>query len=248
MAKKSRTPSPPPGPGGRPKPPKPAAPAAAQAPRAPRDPRRTRVLLAGGGALAVVVVVVIVLALTLGGGTSLASSMSAAGCQLFAPAPSQAPVDGQVHFETLPDGFEYNTFPASQGPHYPVALQWGFYSEPLEEIRKVHNLEHGGVAIQWGDQVPADVVQQIAAWYEKSPNALIAAPLPALGDKIALTAWAAAKSVANEADAVDETYTKSSGRLAYCTSFDEKAFTAFRDQFRGKGIERIDLRNMGPGQ
>lgn len=205
-------------------------------------------LLAGGGAAAVVVVAVIVLVLTLGGGTSLASSMSAAGCQLFAPAPSQAPVDGQVHYETLPDGFQYNTFPASQGPHYPVALQWGFYSQPLEEVRKVHNLEHGGVAIQWGEGVPADVVQQIASWYEKSPNALIAAPLPALGDKIALTAWAAPKGVANEADAEDEIYTNSTGRLAYCASFDEKAFTAFRDAFRGKGIERIDLRNMGPGQ
>lgn len=205
-------------------------------------------LLAGGGVAAVVVVVVIVLALTLGGGTSLASSMSAAGCQLFAPAPSQAPVDGQVHFETLPEGFQYNTFPASQGPHYPVALQWGFYSQPLEEIRKVHNLEHGGVAVQWGSDVPADVVQQIAAWYEKSPNALIAAPLPSLGDKVALTAWAAPKGVANETDAADEIYTASSGRLAYCPGFDEKAFTAFRDAFRGKGIERIDLRNMGPGQ
>ena len=47
-----------------------------------------------------------------------------------------------------------------------------------------------------------------------------------LGDKIALTAWT---------------------QLATCTRFDEKAFSAFRDAFRGKGPERFPVSSLKPG-
>ena len=43
---------------------------------------------------------------------------------------------------------------------------------------------------------------------------MLLAPLPKLGTKIAITAWQ---------------------RLATCSRFDEKAYAAFRDAFRGTG-------------
>ena len=35
--------------------------------------------------------------------------------------------------------------------------------------------------------------------------------------------------------------------IATCPRFDEKAFAAFRDQFRGKGPERFPVGNLTPG-
>ena len=36
--------------------------------------------------------------------------------------------------------------------------------------------------------------------------------------------------------------------IATCPHFNEKAFTAFRDAFRGKGPERFPLSALAPGQ
>ena len=35
--------------------------------------------------------------------------------------------------------------------------------------------------------------------------------------------------------------------VASCPKFDEKAFTAFRDEFRGKGPERFPVSILTPG-
>ena len=35
--------------------------------------------------------------------------------------------------------------------------------------------------------------------------------------------------------------------IATCPSFDERAFAAFRDAFRGKGSERFPISQMVPG-
>jgi hypothetical protein len=37
------------------------------------------------------------------------------------------------------------------------------------------------------------------------------------------------------------------GRLAVCSTFDEKAFKTFRDAFRGKGPERFPVDALTPG-
>ena len=99
------------------------------------------------------------------------------------------PEQGAEHFDALPLGFEYNSFPATSGPHAHQTIPWGLYTEPLPEFNLVHNLEHGGVVVQVGQDVSADDVEAIFEWYVPSPNGLIVAPLPELGDKIAATAW-----------------------------------------------------------
>ena len=91
----------------------------------------------------------------------------------------------------------------------------------------MHNLEHGGIVIQYGSKVPAATVDQLAAFVDKDPRGMLMAPLPELGAKIALTAWT---------------------HLAMCTRFDEKAYLAFRDAYRAKGPEGTPLNAMQPGQ
>ncbi|MGI9659037.1 MAG: DUF3105 domain-containing protein [Gaiellaceae bacterium] len=202
------------------------------------DPRQLRFLLAGGVGL--VIIVVVVLAVSLGGGSATGGpgeALAAAGCQLFEPAPGQATADNN-HVLELPEGFEYNTFPPSQGPHHPQTLGFDLYPQPVEQLNLVHNLEHGGVYVQYGDQVSAEDIAAIAAWWDTDPNGLVVAPLPALEANIALGAW----TTGSEGD-----YENSVGRLAYCTGFDQSAFDAFKNSYRGLGPERIPVNALTPG-
>lgn len=197
-------------------------------PSQPRTPstggggsRRTRWLFLGLGAVILVVGVGIALATTLGGGQDASAALSAAGCTEQSP-PSQ----GRQHVLELEEGFQYNTFPPTSGPHHPQWAIWNIYDRPVPLIRQVHNLEHGGIVVQYGDEVPAETVSQIEAWYRQDPTALLVAPLPGLNDKVALTAW---------------------GQLAICPGFDEAAFNAFRDAHIFKGPERFPENRLQPG-
>jgi hypothetical protein len=91
----------------------------------------------------------------------------------------------------------------------------------------VHNLLHGGVAAQYGDEVPPDVLRRLRAWYEADSDGLVVAPLPALGDRIVLTAWM---------------------KLASCETFDERAFSSFRTQNRFNGPEHPPRATMRRGR
>ena len=43
---------------------------------------------------------------------------------------------------------------------------WGAYEEPLQLARIVHNLEHGGIYIFYGDDVPDAVVAELREFYD----------------------------------------------------------------------------------
>lgn len=195
--------------------------------RAPRDPGQTRLLLGGlaGGVLLVAAVVVVVLVAGGGGGDGEKPSgpvTVSAGCveQTFAPV-------GRNHVLEVKPGFKYNSFPPTSGPHFPETAIYNAYSEPVPQVRLIHNLEHGAVVVQYGDKVAAPAVDQIISWYRDDPNGIIVAPLPELGDNIALTAWT---------------------HLLTCSQgFDEKAFSDFREAHRFDGPERFSPDAMAPG-
>jgi hypothetical protein len=146
------------------------------------------------------------------------------------------PGQGARHVEELKEGFEYNSTPATSGPHYGIPAIWNVYEQPVPEIRLVHNLEHGGIVLQYGDEVPPGTVQQIVDWYAEDPNAMIVAPLPddapaRLADKITLAAWT---------------------HLATCTAFHEDSFSDFRNDYRlpgGDAPEKVVFRveDLTPG-
>jgi len=69
--------------------------------------------------------------------------------------------------------------------------------------------------------VPKSTIQAIVAWYAKSPLGMIVAPLP--------TEEIHAKA---PADADSKIYLTAWTHVASCSSFDEAAFTRFRDDYR----------------
>ena len=193
---------------------------AARQPATRSGGRGARLWLAGASAAVAAVVVAVVLATTLGG--TDASAIAHAGCthETF-------PYQGRQHVDELEEGFEYNSFPPTSGPHDPQPAIWNIYDEPPGERHLLHSLEHGGIAVQYGDGVPDATVAAIRTWYEQSDRkGIIVAPLPDLGDKVALTAWT---------------------HLATCPGFEPKATDAFVELYRYKGPERLPLESMVPG-
>lgn len=142
------------------------------------------------------------------------------------------PPMGRSHVEKLAANFKYNSTPPTSGPHYPVPAVWNLYTEPVPEIRLTHNLEHGGVIVQYGKDVPQAEVGQITSWYQNDPeggNGLVVAPFPELGDEVVLTAWT---------------------HKMTCSRFDEGAFDRFKGDYRGPAgdaPENFPLSSLAPG-
>jgi hypothetical protein len=173
-----------------------------------------------------------------GGGDNAATGVadkfrSLGGSFQTLPATPNLRVNGQParHVPALPPGFKYNSNPPSSGIHTDETVIWGMYDEPVPTISTVHNLEHGGVVIRYGPDVPAAEIEKMRDLYLDDPNGLIIAPMLGLGKTIALTAW-----TYDLGRKQDRTY-EGEGRIAKVTRFDEDAFKTFIDTFRGKGPE-----------
>ena len=177
-------------------------------------------------AIALTVSVVITLAL-LGASSASPATSAAAACKVRAY-PGQPP----KHTDDLELQPKYNSFPPTTGIHYSSPAKFNLYTVELPQLAIVHNLEHGGIAVQYGRKVPAATVAKIKAWYLGDTNAVLVARLPALGSKIALTAWNAPPYEGSSPD-------PGKGYVATCSRFDAKAFTTFVKQHRYKSGERL---------
>jgi hypothetical protein len=154
------------------------------------------------------------------------------------------PPQGRTHIEKLRPGFQYNSFPPTSGPHYPPGPKapavWNIYDSSVDEVALVHNLEHGGIVVQYGSKVPQATVAQIAQWYQASPLGMVVAPLPPLADIHAKA----------PADAESRIFLTAWTHVATCSAFDEDAFSKFRDAYRGPGgdaPEKFPLEALQPG-
>jgi hypothetical protein len=200
------------------------------------DDRRRWVLIGIGALGALVVAAVAALALVgFGGGSSGASAaLQDAGCTLkdYKGVSRKHITDSEARPK------EWNSFPPTSGPHYVTPAIYGFYSDPVELARALHGLEHGGVYILYGPKTPADTVSRLRTIYDKDPRGLIVAPLPELGDKIALGAWTSDNPGSGQVG---------TGHLAKCTQVSEKAVLAFIKAYRGRGPEGTPLNNLQPG-
>jgi hypothetical protein len=212
--KKPRTPPPP----RRVQAPKARSGPAAGSARADDMGARQRTILyavAGSGILALLIVIgVVVIGGGSKGGVNAKKALLAAGCQYkHLPAQPRTP-----HYTSLTPSPKpsWNSYPPSSGRHFYQWVLWGSYTEPVPLIKEVHNLEHGGMIIQYGNKVSKSDISKIQAFWQKDPTAMLVAPQPNLGNKIALTAWT---------------------NWAECTSFNDKAFKSFQSAFRYHGPE-----------
>lgn len=198
-----------------------------QAPKRRVDPSptgrtRKRVIVGATLLVAAVVGAAAILLRSGGGGSDEPSTAGASSACQAKTVASQ----GQVHAAALPAKYKYRSFPATSGTHDPVPAIWGSYTEPIEEFKLVHNLEHGGIVVQYGSSVSPEQRQEIDAWYQDDPYGIVVAPLPKLGQRVAATAWT---------------------RLATCSGFDEEAISSFRGQYRARGPEAFPLEALAPG-
>jgi hypothetical protein len=179
----------------------------------------------------VAAVVALIYFTTGGASAGVTGAMRDAGCTL-----KTVNATSRKHVTSLEAKIKYNTDPPSNGTHYYQTAIWDFYTTPAVPVQVVHNEEHGGVILWWGNKVPQSTVDELRTFYQSSPNGMLGTPYSKLGSKIALTAWTAPISGLGE------------GHLAVCPGFDEGAFSAFRDAYRGRGPERYPLDTLTPGQ
>ena len=93
----------------------------------------------------------------------------------------------------------YNSDPPTSGPHMPRIADWGAYDKPIPKEYQVHNLEDGGVVIQYHcPKGCPNLVKKLESVFfkyktraekEKKYMHLILAPYPDMDALIALTAW-----------------------------------------------------------
>jgi hypothetical protein len=242
VAKKARTPTPPKRP--------------VQAPKVRTTPKSSTpeedrkrllilVLIAASGLVALAIVVAF-LAFGTGGddgggsSDSFAQTMRDAG-YTYRSYPGMRNNGNHSDVPTPESKVNWNSNPPTSGPHYQQWAVWNFYESPVPLTMSTHNLEHGGIVIHYGPQLPDAEVQKLREFYNSDPNAIVVIPLASAGNKVIASAWYYDESRANEDDYFGE------GKQITGTQVDEDALAAFRDEFRYKGRERIPAENLQPG-
>lgn len=249
MAKKSRTPPPPRRPIQAPQ-----RRTTHNEPAGADDARKVRglMLFAAAGLVGLAAVIVLIVLTSRHsssgktGGSAVAAAMKSAGCTYEEVAIPKPPKGQTTHIPTLATKVDWITYPPAGGQHYGQAAVWGFYTEPVDPKQVVHNEEHGGVVIWWGPNTPKSEIDKLQAFYTSSPNSMVGTPIgtikgKSLDSKIALTVWTGDPT----------TYQRKgdfgTGHVAVCPTFDQAAFTKFRDAFRGKGPEGVPASANTPG-
>ena len=111
----------------------------------------------------------------------------------------------------------YNSDPPTSGPHLPETAPWGVSTTPVPKESVVHNLEDGGVVINYRpdlDQATVDRLAELTSGYNSD---VLMAPYPGLSSAIVLTAW---------------------GRIDRMAAYDEARLKRFIEAFRGRDHHR----------
>ena len=125
-----------------------------------------------------------------------------------------------THIPNTTNYDKYNSIPPTSGPHWDTPAPWGIAAAPLPNEREVHNLEHGGILIQYKTD-DAALISQLEKFAEKQvayPCYLLVAPYPSMTYTIAVTAW---------------------GVLETMEAYDEAKLQAFADAYRNRGPEQV---------
>ena len=206
-------------------------------PPAKKDDRSRRLLLGAGGAAAIA---------PRGRGARLharrrgrpgdaRAALEDAGCALTA-----TPALEGNHSVTSPSGTSkaWDTTPPTSGPHYPTPVVYGLYDEPVNQAQLVHNLEHGAIAVQYGEDVPQETVAAAAA----------VRPWLSPGDGRRALFWTSETRSRSARGSTGDDPSEGTAYLAKCPSFDEAAFSAFFDAYQFNGPERFPPDALLPGR
>ena len=186
--------------------------------RARKKQQRQMLWIGGGVAAALVVIALGVIASGVLNPPSAPQVAQAAGAATCSPVQT-FPVQSRDHINPGDPHPPYSSNPPTSGWHWPNPQNWGIYTTQQFQEQLVHNLEHGGIVIQYNGLTPAEV-QQLTDLVNRDSYHMILAPYPGLpaGVKVAVTAWT---------------------HLQTCTGVDVNTLQAFRDTFRDKGPEFV---------
>jgi hypothetical protein len=157
-----------------------------------------------------------------------------AGSPVAVTGPGRAvEIQGVEHVNKGDPHAAYNSTPPTSGPHWSIIgeapVPWGTYRDPIPDEAQVHNLEHGGVMIQYNCRDCADLVGQLEGFAGRYASAnplprypqsakLVVAPYYDMPSRVALTAW---------------------GHIDTLDGYDEARITRFVDAYRDKGPEAV---------
>lgn len=193
---------------------------ALQAEQRARKKQTRRNLLIGAGILAAVAVIAIVVIASGALNSPAPSPVAAAGSSAATCGNIQTfPEQGRDHIKPNQPHPAYSSNPPTSGSHWETPQDWGIYTNQQVQEQLVHNLEHGGIIIQYNDLSPAEI-QTLTNIVQRDSHHMVLAPYPGLasGTKVAFTAWT---------------------HLQTCSGVDENVIRAFVNAFRDKGPELV---------
>jgi hypothetical protein len=120
---------------------------------------------------------------------------------------------GNEHIQTAESPHTpYNSNPPTSGPHLPYIAPWGIHTRPIPRELQVHNLEDGGVVVNYKPECADQVLPGLQTIVRRYSDRVLLAPYPGLDACIALTAWT---------------------RIDKLEGLDERRVTRFIDAYRG---------------
>lgn len=174
--------------------------------------------LAGIGVAGLAVIALFVFLFTRQGGTLAYEELGTA-----------MPDQGRTHVAPGEPHPPYNTTPPTSGWHLANVAPWGVFNEPVPNELQIHNLEHGGVLLQYNcGAEPAggalddascrrlhDELARIAARHRSK---VLVAPYPGMASRIAVTSWT---------------------RIMTLDQVEEQKILRYIDQYKNTGPERV---------
>jgi hypothetical protein len=96
---------------------------------------------------------------------------------------------GRTHIADDVTGTGYTSDPPTSGPHWASVASWGVHQEPVPNELQIHNLEHGGIMMQYGCEDCPEIIAELEALANSCNVKLITAPRPGMEHAVAVTAW-----------------------------------------------------------
>lgn len=110
-------------------------------------------------------------------------------------------IQGRQHIAEGTDHPAYNSNPPSSGWHYTSTVKGGFHSDPLEDERVIHNLEHGDIWIAYHPDINEEALETLKSF---AGQYVIVSPRTENEGDMSLVAWGRVDTFDVENDEVDE--------------------------------------------
>lgn len=127
-------------------------------------------------------------------------------------------IQGRDHVKPGETHPPYNSLPPTSGWHYASTSKWGISDEQIIDEIQIHNLEHGGIMVQYKPDIDKATLDQLKGIVSGYKSKVVLAPYPKLDTNIALTAW---------------------GRIDKFDQFDKDRIVKFIDAYKNKGPENV---------